>query len=61
MEFDIRNEGSLVLFTPLDDAAKEWWEENVESAQTFGPAYVVEHRYASGIIEGISAAKEGEI
>ena len=32
MEFDIRNEGSLVLFTPLDDAAKEWWEENVESA-----------------------------
>tara|TARA_Y100001951_G_scaffold58355_1_gene46369 strand:- start:92 stop:250 length:159 start_codon:yes stop_codon:yes gene_type:complete len=51
------NEGSIVLFEPLTDAARGWWTDNVDpEAQTMGQAYVVEHRYAPDIIEGIKTA-----
>ena len=53
-EFKINNQGTLILFTPLTDNAKQWWADNVDSnCQTFGNAYCVEHRYANDIIEGI--------
>jgi len=56
-QFEIRNEGSIVLFEPLTDEARGWWTDNVDpEAQTFGNAYAVEHRYAPDIIEGIKAA-----
>ena len=56
-QFKIRNEGSIILFEPLTSAAQDWWSSNVDpEAQTFGRAYVVEHRYAPDIIEGIKAA-----
>ena len=51
------NEGSIVLFEPLTDAAQDWWSSNVDpEAQTWGRSYVVEHRYAGDIMEGIKAA-----
>ena len=51
------NEGSIILFEPLTDAARSWWTDNVDpEAQTFGNAYAVEHRYAGDIVEGIKAA-----
>ncbi len=42
----IRNEGTVFLFCPLTDRAKDWLEDNVESEpwQWFGNAFVVEHR-----------------
>ena len=53
-EFEINNQGTLILFTPLTDNAKQWWTDNVDpDCQTFGNAYCVEHRYAQDIIEGI--------
>ena len=53
-EFEINNQGTLILFTPLTDNAKQWWIDNVDpNCQTFGNAYCVEHRYANDIIEGI--------
>ena len=56
-QFKIMNEGSIVLFEPLTDAARGWWTDNVDpEAQTMGQAYVVEHRYAPDIIEGIKTA-----
>jgi len=56
-QFKIINEGSIILFEPLTDAARSWWSSNVDpEAQTFGQAYVVEHRYAGDIVEGIKAA-----
>ena len=56
-QFKIINEGSIVLFEPLTDAARDWWAGNVDpDAITMGQAYVVEHRYAGDIVEGIKAA-----
>jgi len=56
-QFKIINEGSIILFEPLTDAARSWWTTNVNpEAQTMGQAYVVEHRYAGDIVEGIKAA-----
>jgi len=56
-QFNIINDGSIILFYPLTKAAKAWWVDNVDSnAQTMGDAYIVEHRYAGDIIEGIKAA-----
>ena len=54
--FKIINHGSLFLFKPITDWAKEWWEEKVDpNCPTFGDGYAVEHRYAEDIIEGIKA------
>jgi hypothetical protein len=58
-DFKIENEGSIILFEPLTDAARSWWKSNVDpDAMTIysGRAYVVEHRYAGDIIEGIKTA-----
>ena len=56
--FKIKNEGSIILFEPLTDTARDWWSSHVDpDAQTMGPAYVVEHRYAGDIIEGIKNEK----
>jgi len=56
--FNIINEGTIVLFEPLTDAARTWWSSNVDpECMTFGKAYAVEHRYAQDIVEGINALK----
>ena len=52
--FNIKQSGSIVLFTPETKMAEKWWEENVEESQTIGGAYAVEHRYANDIIEGFT-------
>ncbi len=49
----VRNEGSIVLLTPQTDAGKEWTDEHIPQAMGFGPALVVEWRYADDIIEGM--------
>jgi hypothetical protein len=52
-QMQIINQGSLVLFKPVTDFAKEWWADNVDTnAMMSGSFYVVEHRYANDIIEG---------
>ena len=54
----VRNEGTIVLFTPYSEPAQDWCNENLpEDCATFGDAYVVEHRYARDIMQGI--ANEG--
>ena len=56
-DFTIQNEGSILLFRPLTDAAREWLKENVqEDAQWFGDALVVECRYAGDLAVGMLAA-----
>jgi len=52
--FDIRDEGSIVLFVPLTDDARQWWEDNVADGPTFGLGYAVERRYAGDILRGLS-------
>ena len=56
MKFNINNHGSLIGFTPVDDAAQSWWDENVQWGPMFGNQYMVDHRHAQDIIDGIQAA-----
>jgi len=52
----VTNEGSIFLFTPHTDTARNWIMENVsDEAQFFGDALVVEHGYAYDLAEGMQA------
>lgn len=53
---DIRvcDHGSVILVTPVTDAASAWIEEHTASdAQFFGPALVVEPRYLDDLVRGM--------
>ena len=56
--FNISNHGTVIMFEPLTKAAQNWWDKNVNSdCQKIGfHSYVVEHRYAPDIVEGIKNA-----
>jgi len=58
MNFEVINHGSVVSFWPVDDAAHNWWDENVAECPMLGDRYVVEARYSVDIIEGIADAQE---
>lgn len=47
-DFRVRNEGSIFLFEPTNEAAKAWVKEHVqlEDWQWLGSAFCVEHRFA---------------
>lgn len=52
MQISINNQGSIVILTPLDNEAKDWFEESVNIDQMWCDGYVIEHRYAPDIIDG---------
>ncbi len=52
-DFRIRDEGTLILFDPQTERAREWWDACVEDGYTVGPYRVVEHRMAQAILIGI--------
>lgn len=57
IDVGVRDEGTIFLFTPHTQAAKDWIEENVESeAPRFCGALVVEHRYAGELAAGMQQA-----
>ena len=56
MKFNIINHGSLIGFIPVDDTAQTWWDEHVQECHQMGNQYLVGHRFAQDIIDGIQAA-----
>lgn len=55
-DFEVEDQGSLVLLYPLTAAAQTWVEENLpEDRLTWGLGVVIEPRYVSDIVDGISA------
>lgn len=57
-DFSFRDEGSLVLLTPLSPSAHEFVEERIGSDngfQPYWPTVVIERRYAQAILEGVIA------
>lgn len=50
----IRDEGTVVVFRPVSDAARQWIDDNVisEGWQWLGGTLAVDHRYADSIIQG---------
>jgi len=57
MDFDIRDEGSIILLRPLTEAARIWVDENIsrEGYQPMYPTVVVEPRYIQPILDGLQA------
>lgn len=51
----IDDQGSIVIFTPLDDVAREWLRENVEAEprQWRGDNLMVDHRMAQVLADAI--------
>ncbi len=56
--FEVRDEGSVVLITPLSKLAREWTEDNVhlEAWQWLGGGFAVEHGFADDLLCGIADA-----
>jgi hypothetical protein len=57
-DFSFRDEGSIVLLTPLSPSAHEFVEESIGSNngfQPYWPTVVIERRYAQDILEGVIA------
>ncbi|MCI0558137.1 MAG: hypothetical protein MN733_06550 [Nitrososphaera sp.] len=54
-DFDITNDRSIMVFTPLTEAAKDWVEKNVhlEDWQRLGKGFGVDYRFAGNLIDGI--------
>ena len=52
-DFCIIDSGSLVGFTPLNDNARQWMNDNVESEswQWLGRSLQVDHRMAQGLVD----------
>jgi hypothetical protein len=57
----VRDEGTVWIFNPLTSVAQEWFVERVQSEpwQWLGTSLLVEHRFAAGLIEGITDAGLG--
>jgi hypothetical protein len=57
-QFDVLDEGSVVLITPLTKKAQRWMRENVESEswQWLGGGLGVDSRYADQLISAMSEA-----
>jgi len=53
-DFTMANHGSVILLTPLSDAAGEWCAEHLpEDAARFAQAYAMEPRYADPILHDL--------
>lgn len=54
-DFEVNDQGSIVLITPMNENASEWMGENVqtESWQWMGPSLGVDHRCAQALLDGI--------
>lgn len=57
-DFEVQNEGTILVLHPLNDAAREWIDEHLYTEQTqwWGGGIVIEHRYVEDILDGIDGA-----
>lgn len=54
-DFQVEDHGSLILLRPMTEAAEQWVADFIPAeAIRFGEAVVVEPRYISNIVHGIS-------
>jgi hypothetical protein len=53
-DFDFNDQGSICLLTPLTEEAQNWVADFLpDDAMRWGPAIVIEHRYAGPVLKGI--------
>jgi hypothetical protein len=54
IDFVLRDEGTIWLFTPLTPAALQFLSEHIrEDAQYFGDSLAVEHRFVYDLLVGL--------
>lgn len=55
VDVEVEPHGSIWRFVPVSETAKGWVKENVavEDWQWFGDGFVVDHRMAYGLVEGM--------
>jgi hypothetical protein len=55
VDVNIENHGSIIIFSLLNDSAKDWIKKNVvtEPCQFLGRKLAVEPRYVQGLIDGM--------
>jgi hypothetical protein len=54
IDFIVRDEGTVWLFTPLTPAPLQFLSEHIqEDAQYFGDSLAVDHRYVEGLLHGL--------
>lgn len=53
IDVEVDDQGSIILFRLATNAARTWWKHNVSHGHVVGGRYVVEHRYAGDIVEGM--------
>ena len=57
LDFEIANDGTIVLFTPLTERAHRWVDANVaEDRLWFGPSLVIEHTFARVLVNEMFAS-----
>lgn len=56
LDVEVRNEGTIIMVTPVSIEAKDWVEENVplESWQWLGGAFAVEPQYVADLLIGMN-------
>jgi len=54
----LRNEGTIVMLTPMTPDVKEWFDENVQSEgwQWMGESLCIDSRFAMDLVIGINEA-----
>ena len=52
-DVQIENHGSIFLFTPMNETAREWMRANIYDPILYGSSWAVEHRYAWDLAEGM--------
>jgi hypothetical protein len=58
-DFTVRDEGSILLLSPLTEPARNWIDQHIGPDNGFQPYYptiVIEPRYVIAILEGIRVA-----
>jgi hypothetical protein len=54
VDFVVRDEGTIWLFTPLTPAALRFLSEHIQDdAQYFGDSLAVDHRCVEGLLDGL--------
>lgn len=57
-DIEVSDHGTILIFTPLTPAARDWVAEFLpEDAQRWAGGTVIEHRYISGVV--IGAQRDG--
>jgi len=57
-DFELQDEGTIWIFDPISNAAKQWcYAKLPEDAPRWGKGYVVEHRYIEDIVNGAKRDK----